>query len=71
MSPAETLAAARDPALQHRLLSCGRPTLNVEAIEFMDEQGNILPPGEKGEMVVRGPTVMQGYLNDDKSSAEA
>ena len=71
MSPAETLAAARDPALQHRLLSCGRPTLNVEAIEFMDEQGNILPPGEKGEMVVRGPTVMQGYLNDDKASAEA
>lgn len=71
MSPAETLQAARDPKLQHRLLSCGRPTLNVEAIEFMDEKGNLLPPGEKGEMVVRGPTVMQGYLNDEKASAEA
>ncbi len=71
MSPAETVAAARDPRLQHRLLSCGRPTLNVEAIEFMDEQGRLLPAGEKGEMVVRGPTVMHGYLNDEKASAEA
>jgi acyl-CoA synthetase (AMP-forming)/AMP-acid ligase II len=37
----------------------------------MDEKGNLLPPGEKGEMVVRGPTVMQGYLNDEKASEEA
>ncbi|MGE0151923.1 MAG: class I adenylate-forming enzyme family protein [Reyranellaceae bacterium] len=71
MSPAETLAAARDPKLRHRLLSCGRPTLNVEAIDFMDEKGNLLPAGEKGEMVVRGPTVMRGYLNDEKASAQA
>jgi len=71
MSPAETIAAANDPKLQHRLLSCGRPTLNVDVIDFMDDKGNLLPAGEKGEMVVRGPTVMQGYLNDEKASAEA
>ncbi len=71
MSPAETVAAVRDPALQHRLLSCGRPVMTVEAVEFMDEQGRLLGPNEKGEMVVRGPAVMQGYLNDEKASAEA
>jgi acyl-CoA synthetase (AMP-forming)/AMP-acid ligase II len=71
MSPAETVEAARDPAKQHRLLSCGRPVMTVEAVEFMDEQGNLLGPGQKGEMVVRGPAVMTGYLNDEKASAEA
>jgi acyl-CoA synthetase (AMP-forming)/AMP-acid ligase II len=37
----------------------------------MDESGKLLAPGEKGEMVVRGPSVMTGYLNDEKASAEA
>ncbi len=71
MSPDETVAAARDPAKQHRLLSCGRPVMTVEAVEFMDDSGKLLEVGEKGEMVVRGPAVMLGYLNDEKASAEA
>lgn len=42
--------------------SCGRPALGNE-INILDIDGNQLPVGEIGEVVVRGPNVMQGYWN--------
>lgn len=42
--------------------SWGPPTPSVH-VEIMDEEGNILPHGEIGEIVYRGPQVMTGYLN--------
>jgi len=70
MSPAEMASAARDPARSHLLLSCGRPTVIVEAMEIMDEEGRILGPGETGEVVLRGPTMMDRYLDDEAATAE-
>ena len=70
MSPREIAQAVREPALRHRLLSCGRPTAIVEAMEIMDDQGHLLAPGETGEVVLRGPTMMSGYLEDDAATAE-
>jgi acyl-CoA synthetase (AMP-forming)/AMP-acid ligase II len=70
MSPKEMAEAVRDPAKRHRLLSCGRPTAIVEAMEVMDEQGRLLGPGETGEVVLRGPTMMDGYLDDPEATAE-
>src|SRR5215469_852406 len=38
----------------------GKPVPNVE-VRIMDLEGNVLPAGEDGEIVVRGPNVMQSY----------
>ncbi|MGY3778883.1 D-alanine--poly(phosphoribitol) ligase subunit DltA [Isobaculum melis] len=36
-----------------------------------DDEGNTLPDGEVGEMVIVGPSVSIGYLNNEEKTAEA
>ncbi len=43
--------------------SIGLPIPNVEAAILDPETGKILPAGEVGEIVVKGPNIMQGYWN--------
>jgi acyl-CoA synthetase (AMP-forming)/AMP-acid ligase II len=48
--------------------SVGRAIPGTEAL-VVDEEGYEVPPGRIGELVVRGPHVMQGYWNDPVTTA--
>ncbi|NOX96488.1 MAG: long-chain fatty acid--CoA ligase [Nitrospirae bacterium] len=50
--------------------SIGLPVPGVE-MKIVDEEGKYLPPEKIGEIVVRGPNVMKGYLNQPEATAEA
>ena len=53
-----------------RFASAGRATPLV-TVAIMDPDGRLLPTGERGEIVVRGPLVMAGYYKDPAATAEA
>lgn len=48
------------------LASAGRPLSGID-VEIRSENGLRLPPGEEGEIHVRGPVVTPGYLDDRKA----
>lgn len=41
------------------------------ALKVIDEEGNELPIGERGELCVKGPQVMKGYWNRPEATAES
>ncbi len=50
--------------------SVGLPIPEV-AMRILNERGEELPDGEVGEVCVRGPSVMKGYLNRPEANAES
>lgn len=50
--------------------SIGRPLPGMK-VRIMDENGNFLRKGEVGEIVVKGPSVMKGYWNNEEGNREA
>jgi acyl-CoA synthetase (AMP-forming)/AMP-acid ligase II len=60
-------ALASAPGL---LLSAGRPIAGTE-LRIVDEQDRPVPNGTIGEIVARGPQLMQGYWNRPEETAEA
>jgi acyl-CoA synthetase (AMP-forming)/AMP-acid ligase II len=69
MSPAEHVEALADPAKRGRLASCGRASM-ICAVAIMDDEGNPLGDGERGEIVLRGDLVMEEYYENPEASAE-
>jgi acyl-CoA synthetase (AMP-forming)/AMP-acid ligase II len=68
-SPHDHLAAL-ETNQRHRLASCGK-VAPLMRLEIMDDAGNILPRGERGEIVLRGDLVMKGYYKNPQATAEA
>jgi crotonobetaine/carnitine-CoA ligase len=61
----------------HKIGSIGRPARHPDysrafiEMRVVDDDGNDVPDGQTGELVVRTPIVMQGYFRDSKATAEA
>ena len=56
--------------VERRLQSCGREVFNVQ-VRIVDEQGQEVPPGQVGEIAVRGANVMKGYWKMDPETKQA
>ncbi len=68
MSPVTTLFRP-----EHQLThigAVGTPIVGVQ-VAIMAADGALLPPGELGEIVYRGPSTMSGYLRDEEATAAA
>jgi long-chain acyl-CoA synthetase len=74
LSPVVTILGWRDhlpdAAANGRLRSAGRPAMFAE-VAIIDPDGRPLPSGSHGEIVARGPMVMQGYWNRPDLTTEA
>lgn len=74
LSPVVTILGWRDhlpeAAQGGRLRSAGRPAMLAE-VAVVDPEDRPLPAGRHGEIVARGPMVMQGYWNRPDLTAEA
>jgi long-chain acyl-CoA synthetase len=55
---------------EYRAGSVGTPITHVD-MQIVGDDGQPLPPGERGEIVVRGPNVMLGYWNRPEATAAA
>jgi acyl-CoA synthetase (AMP-forming)/AMP-acid ligase II len=64
-----SICSAND-SIERVATTSGRPIPGVE-LRSVDPQGQDVPPGMPGEILVRGFNVVKGYLDDPKATAEA
>ena len=68
-SPAVTQASSSD-TIERRVMTVGRVHPHVE-VKLVDLEGRTVPRGIQGEICARGYSVMRGYWNAAKETAEA
>jgi acyl-CoA synthetase (AMP-forming)/AMP-acid ligase II len=68
MSPCTTLFRP-EHQLSH-IGAVGTPLIGVQ-VAIMGPDGKLLPPGQAGEIVYRGPSTMSGYLHDEEATDKA
>jgi len=69
LSEASPVVAKNPLRGDHKAGSIGIPIAHVE-LTVQDDTGHILPPGEVGELCVRGGNVMMGYWNQPEETAK-
>jgi fatty-acyl-CoA synthase len=67
-SPVSFQSSTTDP-LERRVSTVGRIQPHLE-VKIVDIDGRTLPVGEKGELLTRGYSVMQGYWGDETRSKD-
>jgi fatty-acyl-CoA synthase len=60
---------AKDKML-HKLGSVGKPVPHLQ-VRIADDNSHDLPPGELGEICLKGPKVFKGYWNNPEATAKA
>ena len=68
-SPVSFQSRAGDP-IEKRVTTVGRIHPHVE-VKIVDENGRTVKPGERGELLTRGYSVMRGYWDDEAMTQEA
>ena len=68
MSPVTTFSRP-----EHQLSHSGAVGSQIPNVQvaIMDPDGNLLPRGEEGEIVYRGPQALNGYLKNPEATADA
>jgi long-chain acyl-CoA synthetase len=64
-----TMVTLNWPGATRTMGSCGLPLPGLAA-RIVDMEGHDVPFGSEGQLIVRGPNVMQGYLNKPKETEE-
>jgi 2,3-dihydroxybenzoate-AMP ligase len=54
-----------------RRQTCGRPASPGDEVYLVDEDGHVVPDGEPGELIVRGPYTLRGYFRSPEHNARA
>ncbi|KPV44265.1 class I adenylate-forming enzyme family protein [Alicyclobacillus ferrooxydans] len=70
LSEAAPVVTAHRRDIPHKQGSVGVPIPGVE-IRIVDDSGNELPPGEVGELIVKGDNVTPGYYKNEAASRAA
>src|SRR3954467_13087656 len=69
LSETSAIATFNRPDQERKPGSIGTPVERME-LKLVDEEGNEVPHGDVGEILVRGATVMSGYWNRDEATAD-
>jgi 2,3-dihydroxybenzoate-AMP ligase len=56
---------------QVRRETCGRPASPADEVYLVDADGQVVPDGEPGELIVRGPYTLRGYFRSPEHNARA
>lgn len=68
LTEASPVVSVNPTHMAPRIGTIGVPLPSTD-VRILDDEGNDLPVGERGELAVRGPQVMKGYWNQPEESA--